>query len=335
MRGRRQGSDGAPVAEEVAVAEEWETGWRVSGPSAGMTALLQRAAKGALWTMVLAGPALGAAALLLSSQPTAAPRPALSREVDVKPVDTSGPAGFAQMYVEAYLTVRQGEEQRLVPFFPAAADVDLRLPQKPETSKVERLAPARAAQVDSHTWSVTISARLRSGEELRYFQVPVASSRVAGQGGYVATTLPAEVAAPVLGTPRPLGYGRPFSARDADPATRTLRGFFDAYLAGGGQLDRYLSPGTRLSAVTPAPYTRVRVSQFAVAGTDGDGWGAATPADGARQQLLVDVEAETTTAKRWRPMTYALSLVARDGRWEVAALESAPRTGGREQGVQQ
>ncbi|MFI9029921.1 hypothetical protein [Streptomyces sp. NPDC053560] len=47
------------------------------------------------------------------------------------------------------------------------------------------------------------------------------------------------------------------------------------------------------------------------------------PGEGERRRLLVEVEAGDRRGAV-RPMTYALQLRGRDGRWEVAALEAAP-----------
>ncbi|MCX0248024.1 hypothetical protein NLM26_34665, partial [Streptomyces drozdowiczii] len=101
-----------------------------------------------------------------------------------------------------------------------------------------------------------------------------------------------------------LAYGQSVPVPAADPAGQTLTGFFAAYLAGSGQLDRYLSPGTTLSAVSPAPYSRVAVAQVAETGTNDPGAQQSTPADGARRGLLVQVAA-TAAAGQERPLGYA------------------------------
>ncbi|MHC3821541.1 hypothetical protein [Streptomyces sp. DT9] len=48
-----------------------------------------------------------------------------------------------------------------------------------------------------------------------------------------------------------------------NPAAQTLGGFVGAHLAGSGQLNRYLTPGTELTAVSLAPYARIEVAQVA------------------------------------------------------------------------
>ncbi len=100
--------------------------------------------------------------------------------------------------------------------------------------------------------------------------------------------------------------------------------FFAAYLAGAGEVGRYLAPGVRLSAVTPAPYTAVTVQQL-LAVQDAAA-AERVPADGTTVLVCAQVEARDA-AGRW-PLAYELTLKARSGRWEVAALETPAASGG-------
>jgi len=182
---------------------------------------------------------------------------------------------------------------------------------------------------------VTVATRVVAGEKqepggdaagLRYFRVPVKEARSGGGGGrLVAVTLPSEVAAPApVAAPTPR-YGTPSAPEERDPAARTLEQFFAAYLAGRGPVERYAAPGTSLRAVKPAPYEEVTVSQLAEAGasgSDGEQGTSQAPRAGAQRRLLVDVQARARGEER--PMTYAVTLRARGGRWEIAALDAAP-----------
>ncbi|MGW6362211.1 hypothetical protein ACWFR5_45370 [Streptomyces sp. NPDC055092] len=107
----------------------------------------------------------------------------------------------------------------------------------------------------------------------------------------------------------------------------TLSQFFGAYLSGSGELGRYISPGTRLSAVRPAPYRSATVTQVAVEAafqdSDGDGRIGA-PAGREQLRLVVDIKAARPDGIA-RPLSYALTLAGRDGRWEVASLDGTPQ----------
>ncbi|MGW2089118.1 conjugal transfer protein [Streptomyces sp. NPDC001880] len=122
--------------------------------------------------------------------------------------------------------------------------------------------------------------------------------------------------------PRCWRTGSRSRSASTDPAGQTLTGFFAAYLAGSGELDRYLSPGTALAAVSPAPYTQVEVDRLAEVGTSDPG-SAGPQSDGARRRLLVDITASDADGQK-RPLTYAITITARDGRWEIASVEGAP-----------
>jgi hypothetical protein len=101
--------------------------------------------------------------------------------------------------------------------------------------------------------------------------------------------------------------------------------FLVAYLAGAGEVDRYLAPGVRLSPVSPAPFQTVTVQQMLAA--DQEAAAESVPADGTRVRVMAEVEARDR-AGRW-PLAYELTLAARSGRWEVASLESGtPQVGG-------
>ncbi|MFD4482804.1 conjugal transfer protein [Streptomyces sp. NPDC058471] len=322
----------APAPEEFAAQSQ--AGWDTvsSGASANLTALVRWAA----WALLLAGPALALYGLAQSPAAVGAPAPRAPAPAVVR--DAAGPSGFAELYVAAYAKAGEGGEAALQPYFPGMRDVAL--DAKPGAQRAERLATVRVKEVSGGYWSVTVAAHVTgskgpakkegstdtsqaadaaAGEVLRYFQVPVKSA--APGGGYVATALPAEVSAPTPGDAPELGYGRPVPADEDEPATDAVGDFLGAYLSGTGELDRYLSPGTDMSAVSPAPYEEIKVTQVAEHG--GEFRPGAAASEGARRRLLVDLEA-TDHAGQTRPLTYALALTARDGRWEISALDTAP-----------
>ncbi|MCX4673672.1 conjugal transfer protein [Streptomyces sp. NBC_01381] len=318
---------------------EAEAGWVTvsSGAAANLTALVRWTA----WALLIAGPALGLYALAQPSTAVGAPQPRATAPAVVR--DAAGPAGFAELYVAAYARAGQGSEASLQPYFPGVRDVVL--DAKPGAQRAERLATVRVREVSDGYWSVTVAAHLTgtkgpakkddspdatdaaAGEVLRYFQVAV---RSAGPGGaYIAAGLPAEVAAPEPGEAPELGYGHPVPADENEAASATVGEFLAAYLSGTGELDRYLSPGTNLSAISPAPYEQIKLTQLAERG--GQFQPNADVSEGARRELLVDLEA-TDRAGQTRPLTYALALQARDGRWEISALDAAPALGNSQKG---
>ncbi|MFD4392881.1 conjugal transfer protein [Streptomyces sp. NPDC058495] len=308
-------------------------GWELGslGASANAVTVLRRSA----WVLLLAGPVLGAWALLAGPEvvraEVAAERPAAVA------VDSSGPGGFAELFVTAYLEAEEGRTgEVLAAFMPGAGPATLSGGGGGQV--VEQAAAVRVRAVSAGYWAVTVAARVRPAElpaakperdeaepavGLRYFRVPVRSG---ASGELAAVALPAEVGALPVGQAPELGYGQAAEPSAADPGVRTLQGFFTSYLAGGGEVDRYMPPGSRLTPIVPAPYAWARVERVAEYGTNAPGAafpeGAQIP-DGTRRRLLVDVTASERAGAE-RALTYAVALKARDGRWEVEAVEAAP-----------
>nr|BFF19742.1 hypothetical protein GCM10025730_32630 [Promicromonospora thailandica] len=98
-----------------------------------------------------------------------------------------------------------------------------------------------------------------------------------------------------------------------------MAGFLAAMVAGDGEITRYLRPGTAVSAITPAPYAAV-----AVTGIKGSHEVAEDPADNEGTHALTTVELTRLDGQKTTSQ-YVLTLVARDGRWEVAGVEPAVR----------
>ncbi|WP_285572982.1 conjugal transfer protein [Streptomyces sp. RTGN2] len=286
------------------------------------------------WALLICGPVLGGWALV--SQPAADTRPA--PVVQSSSSGTTGPGGFAEMYVAAFLRSGDGSQEELAAFYARAADLELE--GRPDAVQVGQIAAVRVEEIEpGRYWSVTVGARVLeparkgaadSGEQpvirMRFFRVPIEADRDGGP--LAALALPSEVAAPGGGTPKAeLAYGAPLPAQSSDPAVGTVSEFFAAYLSGSGELGRYISPGTRLTPVRPSPYQSVTVTQVSVetAFQDADGDGRiGAPAGREQLRLVVGVKAARPDGIA-RPLSYALTLSGRDGRWEVAALDATPQ----------
>lgn len=321
-----------PEAEEHEDGQEAGSGaggWKAS--TAGLAGAARVTRVGA-WVLVASGPLLGAAALLSP----ASPAQSASKEAPAVRQASSGtgPAGFAQLFVSTYLEAGQGSEKSLAPYYAGPVT----LTAEPGTRSVGRAAVTASREVEPGYWSVTVAANVAVKDKkgsygpagVQYYRVgvqavgPKAAGGAAASGdntGYTATSLPAQVAAPASLKPSDLGYGTNRGSGTADPAAETAGFFLNSYLAGKGELDRYTSPGVHLRPVAPAPYTEVKVTS---AEDDSGSTGTQkVPSDGARRRLLVTVTATDKDGHTF-PLSYALSLTSRGGRWEVAALDEAP-----------
>ncbi|MEU6405428.1 conjugal transfer protein [Streptomyces sp. NPDC046985] len=323
--------DDVPAAqtEEEAVDSEAETGWQTT--TAGLSGAARLARIGA-WVLIASGPLLGVASLLGSSSPAqGAPVTAPTAQS----ASATGPGGWAQLYVTAYLEAGQGTESSLSPFFSGSVTLTNTPGKRSATSTVA----VASREVQPGYWAVTVAARVAQKTSkgawvdagLQYYQVAVQVLGPASAGGtkksddsaagYAATALPAQVAAPASLKPSSLGYGTDRGNNPADPATQTISGFLNAYLAGKGGLDRYTSPGVTLQPVAPAPYTGVEITD--VADDSGNASSTTVPSDGAVRHAMATVTAKDDSGSSY-PLTYTLSLHSRGGRWEVASLDTAP-----------
>lgn len=276
-----------------------------------VSTLAAKAATVMLMAALVCGPAglvvAGLAVYSSAARPSVAP---------VQVQDLSGEraaAGeFAERLVVAWLTTPRGQEAKLAGLLQVPA---VTLPQVP--FKVADPTVSAIEQVDG-VWSVTVAitvADQRKQPMRRFFQVPVV---VVPGAGVTGLSLPAPVAGPAVGVSPRLSYR--FQVDPAGPVAETAAQFLGAYIAGQGDVTRYVSPTVQIQAVTPAPYTAVKVTDLA-GDTEIDT--AAVPKDRTQLRVLAGADA-SVSSKQQVSVTYALTLLARAGRWEVAAIDPTP-----------
>ncbi|QCX82264.1 Conjugative transposon protein TcpC (plasmid) [Streptomyces sp. YIM 121038] len=261
--------------------------------------------------MVLAALTAGPLALLVSAWPspsTSSAAPASKPQRTSEVAAHADPAGYAAEFVDAWLRTTDD------PTSPAAERArslapEVALPSRKDGAPMpRRVTPVRSIARGGGAWSVTVAVQFEGA--VRYFAVP---TRVSADGGSaVMTGAPALVPAPGRLAVPDSPYG---VSVESGPLTATVRGFLAAYLAGQGEVTRYLAPGARASAVSPAA-TSVAVREVSAredAAADG-----LVPRPGARVHVLAQVEARDGWG-RW-PLAYELTLSARGDRWEISAI---------------
>ncbi|MCX4429556.1 conjugal transfer protein [Streptomyces mirabilis] len=268
----------------------------------------------ALFTAIAAGPvALGVA--VMSGPTTVAAAPSDKPTAVRSAAAAADPAGYAQVFVDAWLRSGAGDansaQARLAQSL--APDVDLPDPVASAQPKPAAVTAVRSAQREDGEWAVTVAAQYADGR-LRYFVVPVTAD--ANGAAFAVTGAPGAVAGPARAAVGKSPYG--VSVPSDGDLSMAVGEFFGAYLTGAGEVDRYLAPGVKLSPISPAPYTAVAVQR--VSAVEEAAAAGKVPADGTAVRVLVQVEARDSGG-RW-PLGYELTLKARSGRWEVAALES-------------
>ncbi|MGW2696655.1 conjugal transfer protein [Streptomyces sp. NPDC001296] len=278
-----------------------------------------RLSRVAVWTVIAAGPV--ALCVAVASTPTTVQAAAPAKPTVVRAAAAAAdPGGYAQLFLSAWLRSSTDDatsaQARLVQSM--AADVDLPDPAATVHAAPQSVTAVRSAQLEAGAWSVMVAAQYADGR-LRYYAVPVATDR---RGASLTVSgAPAVVAGPARAeVPK-----SPYGVSVPDGALSSAVGeFLSAYLTGAGEVDRYLSPGVNLTAVSPAPYQAVSVQQ--VSAVEQAAAAGRVPADGTTVRVRVSVEARDADG-RW-PLAYQLALKARSGRWEVAGLKSGTAQGG-------
>ncbi|WP_157840026.1 conjugal transfer protein [Streptomyces megasporus] len=255
----------------------------------------------------------------------------------MRPVPGKDPAGYAELFVGLWLNSgqeSQGSQSAAAKAVRAMAP-KVELPQWGEAPpKATQVAAVDSERLHSRAWSVTVAAQFESADvseddnsgtasgewaAVRFFTVPVVmtaddATSPGGRQALAVAAAPAEVAGPQTAELPASPYGT-----DVEPGSAlevTVREFLSAYLSGDGGVDRYLAPGAVVAAPS-APYTAVRVERVSAA----DGTGDRPVEDGAQARVRAQVTAGDTGGGQW-PLSYALRLTARDGRWEIAEVEA-------------
>ncbi|SEF37110.1 Conjugative transposon protein TcpC [Amycolatopsis pretoriensis] len=271
------------------------------------------------WLAVLASPLLTVGGLAVF-QPAGAPP---TRDGGA-PAPSAMPAGWAEMYVRAWLSATRDDSAGLEVFYPAATKSQ----RAPGTQVPVDTATVSAVSPVGGQWSVVVVAdvlQLQPDGKRRATTMCAQVTMVGAEDAYVAAALPSPVACPGTGPAVALGYNE--VADPGGPISQSVAGFLGAYLTGQGQLDRLISPGARLAPPHPAPFTDVRVVELRTRERFEPGQ-AARPPDGTAvsvfaHALAFDVIAQST------PVDYALTLLARAGRWEVKEIDPGPQLAGR------
>lgn len=270
------------------------------------TMLMSRLVSAVIAACLAAGPVALAVGVLGGGTPAVAP-PAVAAPGADDPVAAGRVGEFALDVVVA--TVSGSRETKPAAWVAAVGSGERSLAVS---------VPVVVSTVRSETgvWSVTVAASV-SGKGVpaarRFFMVPVTD-----QGGVLrAVAGVAQVAGPSYGEPaRPEEYPERVVS---GPVVDAIAGFASALLTGSGEVGRYTAPGSPVTAIVPAPYTQVTVADVLAAAAVPE---SSSPADGTRLRVLASVTA--TTAGYEVPLSYALTLTSRAGRWEVSRLDPSP-----------
>ncbi|ONF74501.1 hypothetical protein AVR91_0203450 [Amycolatopsis keratiniphila subsp. keratiniphila] len=270
------------------------------------------------WCVIVASP-LAVIVGLVVLRPSAPAQPPQS----VQLLDASEPQGWAEMYVRSWLSANRDDSAGLEAFYPTGMKstraVGTQIPV--DTSTLSVVSPRPGA------WSVMVAANIlvQQPDGKHRARLACANASLVGSAeGYVATSLPTPVACPRTRAAVELDY--PETAELNGSVGQSVHGFLSAHLAGRGELNRYIAPETNIGAIVPPLYAEVQLLELRTHEQFEPGQ-AARPLDGTEVHVTArawghDALGKVTT------IDYALTLVARAGRWEVSRIEPAPLLAG-------
>lgn len=227
-----------------------------------------------------------------------------------------GAGAFAAGYVGTWLSATTDNYAGLQQYVGLSSGSDLQAqPMAYRDLQIASIAPNQGNLI-----SVVISAGIREVNDkkqeswpVRYFQVTVAND--AGSLGVVG--MPAPISAPAR-----TDKGAQLIYRElvspSDPAAQTISSFLSAYATGQGEMGRYITPGSTLRPITPAPFSAVKIVSVTA-----DVPPAKQPADGDKIKALVQAQLSGAAGQKLM-VTYALALTARAGRWETTSVDTTP-----------
>jgi hypothetical protein len=147
---------------------------------------------------------------------------------------------------------------------------------------------------------------------IHFFLVTMVPTEVGGCQGWSPAALPAQVPAPQLAGDTTLPYRNSLPTTGTE-LSDTLNAFFNGLLAGSGNIERYVAPGSSVPVLTPPPYQQVTLTELRSRRELPSG----VPPDGTVVQLLATV----STSDDDLPLVYPLTVGVRGGRWEVIAVD--------------
>ncbi|MFE3261059.1 conjugal transfer protein [Nocardia sp. NPDC059091] len=222
---------------------------------------------------------------------------------------------FAREFIVVYLGASAGQQDKIAEFVGGTGQVVLPASARQVVDPTVVYATRSVSNGDIDVWTVTVSVRVAkrpgSTDDARQFY-RVAVSVVGGR--LRALSLPAVVEPPAHGSDLVLDYAT--SCTQGTPLAEVAGGFLQAMLTGSGDITRYVTTDSGISALRPAPFTTV---ETAAVSADDSGCGATT--DRARVLATVNLKTDGGAAPA---LTYPLTMVREAGQWQVQAMDPVP-----------
>ena len=274
-----------------------------------------RALQVLLWLLVVSGPAAALVATVhLSTLNSRLEMVQAAAAAADPPADSSGAAGFAELFIAAYLDAGEGSTG-LDTFVDGVALDGV----EAGSWSVVRTTGLGATEIGPGYFAVTVAVELianGTGSDSTsapepvgtlFYSVGVAET----DSGWTVVALPSLMPAPDRANAPDLLVDR-LDGID-EPGLKDMVGrFLSAYLTGDGELARYLAPSASVAGVQPSPFTAVEVLRSGMANDPGG------------RTVLAVVARATDDTGRAQLLEFWLAVSQRDGRWEVTEVLPAP-----------
>ncbi|MCX4092164.1 conjugal transfer protein [Nocardia sp. alder85J] len=221
---------------------------------------------------------------------------------------------YARDFVVTYLSATSGQQDKLAEYVSSGQQVTLPSIGRQITDGQVVYAARMSASEALDVWTVTVSVRVAKGAAIggdkQFYRVAVSVA----DGRLRALSLPEVVGPPLRGDDLMLGYQTTCSPDT--PLTQVAAGFLAAYAAGNGDVARYVTPDSGITALHPSPYSAMDVATVMA---DDSGCGASSAT--AHVLASVNPKADGGVAPS---LAFPLTMVRTGGQWQVQAMDSVP-----------
>lgn len=223
---------------------------------------------------------------------------------------------FGQQFVMTYLTATSGQQEKIGEFVGAGSQIALPSTPRHASDPVIVYTSRERSGGGFEIWAVTISVRVAKGavvtaaDTRQYYRVAVSLS----DGRLRALSIPAVIEPPAKGSDLALAYSSPCAADT--PLSQVAAGFLGALLAGSGDVGRYVTQDSGITALKPSPLTAV---ELVSATTDDNNCGNGKP----QAKVLATVNPKGDGGAM-ASLAYPLSMIRNGGQWQVQSIDPVP-----------
>ncbi|WP_327146916.1 conjugal transfer protein [Nocardia sp. NBC_01327] len=222
---------------------------------------------------------------------------------------------FAREFVVVYLSSTAGQQDRILEFVASGQQAALPPTARQVSDPVVVYVTRTLTTSNADIWAVTVSVRIAkktgtTDDTRQYYRVAVSVI----DGRLRALSLPAAVEPPSPGADLALDYATPCAAET--PLAQVASGFLQALLTGTGDIARYTTPDSGISALRPTPFTTAETTTVSA-----DNPGCGTSGSSARVLASVNPKLDGAAAPT---LAYPLRMVRAAGQWQVRSVDPVP-----------